>query len=254
MTCSKANSGVLDPHHDEAVVLVVLVPRFHVGEGTLAVDARVGPEVDQHHLALQLGQGQRLVAWRVEPAHDAGEVRGLAQVGQHGHLDRRGRLLGELIGLLPVERLDLFGDGPTAFEVVFERRGVARHIALQRVEEPHGESQGGDRQDRPGHLANDRQVHAKLLPPADGSLRQHGEEKKGEGRPDRIEERDDEGREADAVVRLGGGDGGQDRAGAWHEDKAQAESRARSRHRYWRSASTRDARRVARSTRRRPEP
>ena len=43
----------------EAVVVVALVPGLDVGERSLAVDARVGPEVDQHHVAAQRFQRER---------------------------------------------------------------------------------------------------------------------------------------------------------------------------------------------------
>ena len=46
--------GRRDPDDHEPVLLVVVVPALDVGERALAVDARVGPEVDQHHLAAQL--------------------------------------------------------------------------------------------------------------------------------------------------------------------------------------------------------
>ena len=47
-----------------------------------AVDAGVGPEVDQHHVTAQPGERQRLVARRVEPHLVAGELGRGALVGQ----------------------------------------------------------------------------------------------------------------------------------------------------------------------------
>ena len=43
----------------QAGLLVLVGPGAKVGQGAQAVDARVGPEVDQHHLAAQAFMGQR---------------------------------------------------------------------------------------------------------------------------------------------------------------------------------------------------
>ena len=163
-----------------------------MGQGSLAVDAGVGPEVDQDHVARELGQGQRLVAGRVEPADDAGEVRGLPQLGQGGHLDRGGGLLGECVGVLAVERPDLLGDRGAALDVVLQSRGVAGHGALQGVEEAEGDGQGRDQEYGPGHPADDGQVRAQLLPPGGGPLGDHREEKEGERGADGVEEGDEQ--------------------------------------------------------------
>ena len=49
----------MNPDHNQSVILVLLVPTADVGQGSQAVDARVGPEVDQHDLAPQALSGQR---------------------------------------------------------------------------------------------------------------------------------------------------------------------------------------------------
>ena len=52
-TCSNANSGVWTPTTTKPSFWYALVPGLDVGQGALAVDARVGPEVDQDDLAAQ---------------------------------------------------------------------------------------------------------------------------------------------------------------------------------------------------------
>src|SRR5205823_10781243 len=67
----------------EAVLVVRGVPRIQVRQRAEAVDARVGPEVDEDNLAAELLRRQRL---RVDPGGDPGEVRRLPEV-----LERRSR-------------------------------------------------------------------------------------------------------------------------------------------------------------------
>src|SRR3954464_5693481 len=45
--------GRVNPEHDQAMILVPLVPTRDVWQGTQTVDTGVGPEVDQDHLAFQ---------------------------------------------------------------------------------------------------------------------------------------------------------------------------------------------------------
>ena len=49
----------MDADHHKTLVLVLGGPGLHVGDRAQAVDAGVGPEVDQHHLALERIGGQR---------------------------------------------------------------------------------------------------------------------------------------------------------------------------------------------------
>ena len=53
--------GRVHSHDHESVGRVALVPGFDVGKGPLAVDARVGPEVDDDDLATEAGDGERLI-------------------------------------------------------------------------------------------------------------------------------------------------------------------------------------------------
>src|SRR5262249_7241778 len=71
-------------HDDETVFGVPRVPRLDVGQGALAVDARIGPEVDQYHLAVQRADRQRLATGGVQPRGDPGEVRRATAVHQPG--------------------------------------------------------------------------------------------------------------------------------------------------------------------------
>ena len=72
-SCSKANSGVSTPTIVRPVLAVGGVPRLQVGQRADAVDAGVGPEVDQHDAPAQRGERQRCVARRVEPVLGVGE-------------------------------------------------------------------------------------------------------------------------------------------------------------------------------------
>src|SRR5258707_14528868 len=61
--------------HHQTLILVFLRPGFDVGNGTQAVDAGIGPEVDQHDLAAQRLRRQ----WRrVQPFDDASQRRQVA--------------------------------------------------------------------------------------------------------------------------------------------------------------------------------
>ena len=129
--------GRVHADHDEALVLVLLGPGADVGDGTQAVDAGIGPEVDEHDLALERLRGQRR---RVQPLHGAGERRQdaldrqLARLGPlawpriiigriaassspgRRHDDGRLRLASRL-GMQPVE------------QALFERRGARERDA-----------------------------------------------------------------------------------------------------------------------------
>ena len=43
----------VNPEHDQSVILVLFIPARHVRQGTQAIDAGIGPEVDQDDLASQ---------------------------------------------------------------------------------------------------------------------------------------------------------------------------------------------------------
>ena len=87
----------VDADYHQAILLVLLRPVLHVRQGVLAIDAVVGPEIDEHHFASERLTGQ---CGRIEPFHRAGQ--------------RRHRALGVVeggFGLgLAYQVLDDFGD------------------------------------------------------------------------------------------------------------------------------------------------
>src|SRR6185437_8224757 len=76
----------------EPVGGVVLVPGLGVRQLALAVDAGVGPEVDQDDLALERGQRHRLAAGGVQPLLDARERGRRAALLKAGAAVQGGRL------------------------------------------------------------------------------------------------------------------------------------------------------------------
>ena len=117
------------PDDHQAVLGVVAVPGFDVGQGALAVDTGVGPEVHQDHLAPQLGQAERLAAGRVQPADDPGEVRGRAAVDQSGG---RRAAVGQIGGAGWGRLVFTFDAGELLADLVsgLAHGGVARKVLL----------------------------------------------------------------------------------------------------------------------------
>ena len=104
-----------------------------MGQRTLAVDARVRPEVDEDHLAPQLAQAQRLVTGRVEPCRDAREIGRTPEVRKvrlAGH-EHRGLLVGRAFRGRGGRR----GGGPgrevTALRITRVGRGTRRLLPLE---------------------------------------------------------------------------------------------------------------------------
>ena len=60
--------GAVHSDDREARVAIGRVPGLEVGERAQAVDARVRPEVDEHDAPAKVGESERLVASRVDPA------------------------------------------------------------------------------------------------------------------------------------------------------------------------------------------
>ena len=82
--------GAVDADDRQAVFAVALVPGLQVGQRADAVDAGVGPEVDEDDPAPQAAQRQRLTARGVEPLLGFGEFGRRAVVVQwHGVLPAR---------------------------------------------------------------------------------------------------------------------------------------------------------------------
>jgi hypothetical protein len=49
----KGELGCVHANYNQAVILVFLRPRLHIGNGPEAIDARIGPEIDDNDLAFQ---------------------------------------------------------------------------------------------------------------------------------------------------------------------------------------------------------
>ena len=62
----------MDADDDQAAVFVFGIKRGDVRQRIDAVDAAIGPEIHQHHLAAEIGDVERR---GIEPVADAGEVR-----------------------------------------------------------------------------------------------------------------------------------------------------------------------------------
>ena len=81
----KRELGGVNAKDDQAAVLVLLVPGLDVGQRTQAVDAGVGPEVDDHHLAAQGFGGERLRIGRVRQIRRVRQVNPGRRSGKIGH-------------------------------------------------------------------------------------------------------------------------------------------------------------------------
>src|SRR5208282_4695200 len=84
--------GRLHADDRQSVLAVGRVPRLQVGQRAYAVDAGVGPEVDQHDPPAQPGERQRPAARRVEPVLGVREFRRRAEVGQFHRVRQQRRL------------------------------------------------------------------------------------------------------------------------------------------------------------------
>src|ERR1019366_1229522 len=71
----------------QAVAVIGGVQTLEERQRANAVDARVGPEVDQHNVSAQPRERQRSAAGRVEPALGLGELWRWAEIGQRRRLD-----------------------------------------------------------------------------------------------------------------------------------------------------------------------
>src|SRR4051812_17998325 len=82
--------GCVHAEDDETLRAVARVPRFQVWKRAQAVDARVGPEVDEDNLAPELREAERT---RVDPGRDVVNVRRGAVVLQRHLAEARCQLL-----------------------------------------------------------------------------------------------------------------------------------------------------------------
>ena len=100
--------------------VVTVIPGVQVRLGAHAVDAAVGPEIDQHDLAPEVGQGGGVA---VDPVRDTGQFRGLSElvlVGIARHTGDRVALGDE--SLFDGRERGKFVDGPR-LERLVETRG-----------------------------------------------------------------------------------------------------------------------------------
>jgi hypothetical protein len=75
----EAELGRVDAHGLQAMGTVFRLPAVQVWHCPAAVDAGIGPEIHQHHLAAQAGKDQRCRG--VEPVIDADEFRRRRPIG-----------------------------------------------------------------------------------------------------------------------------------------------------------------------------
>ena len=116
----------------------------------LAVDAGVGPEVEEHDLALEAGQSERLAAAAVLN-HRWVPVRAGAAPHEASSLSAR-RALGQVLVGPVVERRQLTLDRLRLGELLLDLAGVVRHLALDHVGDVERER---DRQENHHHAAQD---------------------------------------------------------------------------------------------------
>ena len=175
-----------------------------------AVDAGVGPEVDDDHLPAERGHRQRL---RVDPGLDRPELRGEAEVvqalllGEPGPADEILQLaLGGGALLEPLECARVLGDA-----------GLQLLVDPEDHQHRHGEDGGAERPpDRRGVRPRAAQVEA-----APSGEREAEED---EARAQPVGERDREGAQREVLRRGHGGDGRDDRSGARREQEPEAEA------------------------------
>ncbi len=227
-SASKRNSGVWTPSDGEPLVAVAAVQGFLLGDGAQAVDARVGPEIDEHHAPAQCRERDRPPAG-VEGRRDAGERRRGAGVGEPqivagaggrpaGRVEER-RDLGRR---RPRQSRELAGDGGRPLQGL-ERVRVGRRVAHQLRREPRVPAQGdhhpgGDHQDpqgRPHGGAGPPAQPAQRAAPADGDQAQRHH------RADGVRGQHQEGPRPRVAGGGHGRHGREDRPGAGRPDQAE---------------------------------
>ncbi len=194
----------------QALVPVGVVPGTEVGQRAQAVDAGVRPEVDQHHLAAQAGDGERVAFGRVEPARDAGELRRCAEVAQA--LVAGGRVLP------PGQPVEPAVGRRAALDPLLERLGVAGHggleaaVGAERDRERRHADHGAEHPSNAERMGPHR-AHADRPAPA------RGDEEHRHGRSERVREREHDDVQSEVAARRHDGDGCKDGSGAGHKDE-----------------------------------
>ncbi len=195
--------GVHTDDH-QALVPVPLGPGLDIGDRAQAVDAGIGPEVDQHHLALQRLGGKRRA---VQPG------RGAREAGHGAHV--RQRLAGLALVGLGLRRIEA-GDQPLFQAGGRRARQPGQHAAVQA--EGHGRHPGqdGDAEDAANPFLD------RLRALQRGEHAPTGQQDDGQGRPraDGVGQQQEGGVGARPLQRGGGEDQAEDRPCAGRPQKA----------------------------------
>jgi hypothetical protein len=184
----------------------------------LAVDAGVGPEVDEDDLAPERGKAERLAAGGVQPLLDAAEGGRWPALLKPGAAVQGGRLAGLQRDTAPGCRRGAF------LQRVADALGVVRDVTLDDVGEVERQRDGQDDHHRAANRAESTLMTPEGPDPLgyaaagqrEGEQRYRGADGEAQGEADRME--------ADVAGRAGHGDGGQDRPRARHEDRAESDS------------------------------
>ena len=203
--------GCVDAEHDEPAPSIGPVPGLHVRQRAQAVDARVGPEVDQDDLAAELPKSERVA---VDPRRETGELRGLPEVPQRGARSLLARASAQppQLALGPVALLDL----------ALERLRVAGDRSLEVPIDIERDRQRGQPDRDPEALPDTVRVR-----PQGAHRRPAAErhEEHGDGCADGVRDGEHDRACPDILRRTDHGDRGQHRprAGNEHEPEARSE-------------------------------
>jgi len=207
--------------------LYLFVPVGDVWDGTLAVDARVGPEVDQDNLAAQCLEVDRGIAWGVEPSGDALDIGCGAAAFELRTAVRAVRQLFVLIvdDAAEIElRRDLVGSGDLALQCA----GVVGDYSLQRCGQIEGDRDREHEHDGPPDDTDLALTAAEGSDPLGDPLPGEGEDQQRYRGPDRERHGQRNSVDADGSGCAGHHDGGQHRPGAGHEQHPQGKAEAES--------------------------
>ena len=208
----------VDSHDHEAVARVALVPRPQRRHGPQAVDAGVGPEVDEHYAAAQLAQRQGTVPARVQPGVVAGEVWCAAehrQAALHAGLVKAGG---------PAQVREPPRDGVAALESAGRVREHGRQLVREHRLEAHVElGRHGDRGAEQQHAQ--RPLHRGPVPgapdPLDDRTAAESDEQQDERRAGSVGERHHDKLSRGALGRRERDHRGEDRPGAGRVQEAE---------------------------------
>ena len=213
----------MDSDYLESGILVGVVPGGDVRDRALAVDAGVRPEVDEHDLALELGQVDRLVVLGVEPLLDARDVGGgAAALELGGAVGAEVEILVLLI--LEAAQVELLGDLLRVGELILEGTRVVGDESLDELR--HVEHQA-DRQGDHEHPADDADallVLAERLHPLGDAAAGEREHEQRQCSAEREAHREHDRLGADAAGRAGDSDGREHWSGARNVDGAESET------------------------------